>query len=228
MAQSLKPAPLRGSLSEQAYQSVRRMILRGDLPPGSAISRRPLAQKLGMSFLPVSEALQRLEHEGLVESWPRVGTRVRIPTLQDVRGNYIIREALESQAARLFAEKASPAERAEMLAKAAEVDASQRDAAVDFFDFFSLHERFHRRLAECAGCPALVEAVVKTNTLIRTWQYAAISDFREMPPDYHNRLMLALLEGDAEDADRAMRAHVRHGMDEVLRRMERYLHAEGA
>ena len=115
-----------------------------------------------------------------------------------------------------------------MLAKAAEVDASQRDAAVDFFDFFSLHERFHRRLAECAGCPALVEAVVKTNTLIRTWQYAAISDFREMPPDYHNRLMLALLEGNAEDADRAMRAHVRHGMDEVLRRMERYLHAEGA
>lgn len=180
-----------------------------------------------MSFLPVSEALQRLEHEGLVESWPRVGTRVRIPTLQDVRGNYIIREALESQAARLFSEKASSAEKAEMVEKAAEVDAAQRDAKLDFFDFFTLHERFHRRLAECAGCPALVDAVVKTNTLIRTWQYAAISDFREMPPDYHKTLIEALLRGDVEEADRAMRAHVRHGMDEVLRRMDRFLQIEG-
>lgn len=227
MAQT-KLTPLRGSLSEQAYHAVRRMILRGELPPGSAISRRPLAQKLGMSFLPVSEALQRLEYEGLVESWPRVGTRVRIPSLQDVRGNYMIREALESQAARLFSEKASPAERLEMQRMGGMVDAAHQDSGIDFFDFFSLHERFHRRLAECSGCPALVEAVEKTNTLIRTWQYAAISDYREMPPNYHKDLMDALLEGGTEDADRAMRAHVRHGMDEVLHRMERYLHFEPA
>lgn len=182
MAYPQKAAPLRGSLAEQAYHAVRRMILRGELPPGTSIARRPLAEKLGMSFLPVSEALQRLEYEGLVESWPRVGTRVRIPTLQDVRGNYTIREALESQAARLFCEKASSAERQEMEKMAALVDAEQQDSSVDFFDFFSLHERFHRRLAECSGCPALVEAIERTNTLIRTWQYAAISDYRDMPP----------------------------------------------
>ncbi len=50
----LKTQPLRGSLSEQAYQTVRRMILRGELPPGAAIARRPLAKQLGMSFLPCS------------------------------------------------------------------------------------------------------------------------------------------------------------------------------
>ncbi len=228
MAHSLKAAPLRGSLAEQAYHAVRRMILRGELPPGTGIARRPLAEKLGMSFLPVSEALQRLEYEGLVESWPRVGTRVKIPTLQDVRGNYTIREALESQAARLFCEKASSAERQEMEKMAALVDAEQQDSTVDFFDFFSLHERFHRRLAECSGCPALVDAIERTNTLIRTWQYAAISDYREMPPRYHQELIRALLSGGPEDADRAMRAHVRHGMDEVLHRMERYLQFEPA
>lgn len=228
MAYPQKAAPLRGSLAEQAYHAVRRMILRGELPPGTSIARRPLAEKLGMSFLPVSEALQRLEYEGLVESWPRVGTRVRIPTLQDVRGNYTIREALESQAARLFCEKASSAERQEMEKMATLVDAEQQDSSVDFFDFFSLHERFHRRLAECSGCPALVEAIERTNTLIRTWQYAAISDYRDMPPRYHQELIRALMSGGPEDADRAMRAHVRHGMDEVLQRMERYLQFENA
>jgi DNA-binding GntR family transcriptional regulator len=221
----IKAGPLRGSLAEQAYQAVRRMILRGELPPGSSIARRPLAERLGVSFLPVSEALQRLEHEGMVESWPRVGTRVKVPSAQDVRGNYVIREALESQSARLFAERASASERDEMRRMAAQVDARQADPTVDFFDFFSLHERFHRRLAECAGCPALVEALEKTNTLIRTWQYAALSDYRTMPSHYHERLVAALSEGDAEAADRAMREHVRNGMAEVLQRMEPYFQA---
>jgi DNA-binding GntR family transcriptional regulator len=214
---------MRGSLSEHAYQSIRRMILRGQLPPGSSIPRRALAEQLGVSFLPVSEALQRLEHEGLVESMPRVGTRVKVPTLQDIRGNYVIREALESQSARLYAEKASADERREMARLAKSIDEAQPDNGVDLFDFFSLHDRFHHRIAECAGCPNLCVALEKTNTLIHTWQYAALSDYREMPAHYHQDLIATLNGGDPEAADRAMRAHVRHGMDEVLRRMSDYL-----
>ena len=61
-----------------------------------------------MSVLPVSEALRRLEEDGLVESRPRAGTRVRVPSESDVRDLYELREALESQAARLFAERATP------------------------------------------------------------------------------------------------------------------------
>ena len=52
-----------------------------------------------MSFLPISEAIKRLEQEGLVESRPRVGTRVRIPNAQDLRDRHIMREALEAQPA---------------------------------------------------------------------------------------------------------------------------------
>jgi DNA-binding GntR family transcriptional regulator len=71
------------------------------------LSRRQLAEEMGMSVVPVAEALQRLETEELVESQPRVGTRLRIATPQDVRGHYVVREALETQSARLFAEKAA-------------------------------------------------------------------------------------------------------------------------
>ena len=49
------------------------------------MSRRALASELGMSVIPVTEAIQRLEMDGLVESWPRVGTRVKVPTAQDIR-----------------------------------------------------------------------------------------------------------------------------------------------
>ena len=64
-----------------------------------------------MSFLPVTEALLRLEFEGLLESRPRAGTRVRIPSSQDVEGNYVVRQALETQAAILCSQMATAAER---------------------------------------------------------------------------------------------------------------------
>src|SRR6267154_277027 len=111
------------TLANAAYGVVRRRILRGQLSLGQAVSRRKLAAELGMSFLPVSEALLRLEFEGLLESRPRAGTRVRIPSREDVRGHYIVREALEAQAARLFASVATPEDRADVQKLAARVDA---------------------------------------------------------------------------------------------------------
>src|SRR5512144_749112 len=110
------------SLASEAYTVVRQRILRGDIVLGQVISRRKLAAELGMSFLPVSEALLRLEVEGLLESRPRAGTRVRIPSADDVRGHYVVRETLETQAASLFAAKASKAERAMLRKLGARVD----------------------------------------------------------------------------------------------------------
>src|SRR6476620_11010785 len=110
------------TLANAAYGIVRRRLLRGQLSLGQAVSRRKLAAELGMSFLPVSEALIRLENEGLLESRPRSGTRVKVPTRQDVEGHYIVREALEVQAAMLFAERAERDERSELLKLAKRVD----------------------------------------------------------------------------------------------------------
>ena len=60
-----------------------------------------------MSLLPVAEALQALESDGLVESRPRVVTRVCLPTADEIRQRYEVREALESQASRLYSVKAT-------------------------------------------------------------------------------------------------------------------------
>jgi DNA-binding GntR family transcriptional regulator len=67
-------------LAGEAYVIIRERILRGEVAIGQVISRRKIAAELGMSFLPVSEAFLRLEFEGLLESRPRAGTRVRIPS----------------------------------------------------------------------------------------------------------------------------------------------------
>src|SRR5436305_2607205 len=105
------PKPGIHSLAERAYVEIRNKILKGDLAVGEALSRRKLAAELGISVPPITEALQRLEREGLLESKPRVGTRVRVPTPLDVEDRSLLREALETQAARLFAERATSAEK---------------------------------------------------------------------------------------------------------------------
>src|SRR5262245_1213522 len=155
------------SLAAEAYDVVRRRLVRGKVRLGQIISRRKLAAELGMSFLPVSMALLRLEFEGMLESRPRAGTRVRIPSREDVRGHYVVREALEVQAAKLFAEVATARQRAELKKLAVRVDALALQS--DRIPYLVWHEKLHRRIAECTRCPALSTTIEQTNALASIW-----------------------------------------------------------
>ncbi len=210
------------SLAVEAYVVVRERILRGELAIGQAISRRKLAAELGMSFLPVSEALIRLELEGLLESRPRAGTRVRIPTRQDVCGHYVVREALEVQAAKLFCEVATAEERAELQKLAARVDAMSSQGDASRFVYLSLHERLHRRIAECARCPALSEAIEKTHALASTWRCVVRPPSSGPPRRAHPILAEALVGDNPAVAAEAMHQHIASSMQNALERLEPY------
>ena len=229
-----RPSNSDSPLAQQAYELIRERILRGQLPFGATISRRQLSEELGMSTLPISEALQRLQMEALVEAVPRVGTLVRIPTADDIRGFYVVREALESQAARLFTEKATDAEREEVLQSATELDASYRTCAESspateqqLFDLRNLHMRFHLHLAERAQCPFLYQAIEKNQILIFNWLFDRLFGYPGLPENWHTDLAMILCGKDAEASDRAMRFHVRCRMDELLVRLEPYFRLNG-
>ena len=207
------------SLARAAYNHVRQRIVRGDLPVGQVISRRQVASELGMSFLPVSEALQRLEVEGLLESRPRAGTRVRIPTRRDVVGHYAVREALEVQSARLFAEVAGPQERRELLRFAARVDQLQTQSSRAVY--LTAHEKLHRRIAEYANCPALTEALEKTHALASTWMCTS-HPLGGAPSTRHLELAQVLAAGDADRAGAAMRRHIETSRQAALERLQPY------
>lgn len=208
------------SLAAEAYTVVRQRILRGELVLGQAISRRKLAAELGMSFLPVSEALLRLEVEGLLESRPRAGTRVRIPTREDVRGHFVVREALEVQAAVLFARVATAAEKRELKKLAARVDALA--VRPDRTLYTLLHHKLHRRIAECTRCPMLSDVIEKTHALASIWfsllRQAAPTD----PPRRHQELVEALSKGRPEVAAEAMREHIAVGLERTLEVLQPY------
>ena len=208
------------TLANAAYGIVRRRLLRGQLSLGQAVSRRKLAAELGMSFLPVSEALLRLEVEGLLESRPRAGTRVRIPSPDDVRGHYVVRESLETQAARLFSEKASKAERVSLQRLGARVDEMSQDP--DRKRYLRLHYEFHRSIAEGARCPVLSAAIEQTCALSSTWFCVFPRPVAVGAPRRHRDLAKALAIGTSAVAAAAMRKHVRWSRQEALHRLQPY------
>ena len=217
----------KGSLSGRAYLAIRNRILKGELPVGVALSRRQLAAELGVSVPPVTEALQQLEIEGLVESAPRVGTRVRVPTREDVEGRYLVREALETQAARLFAERATAAEKQELQGMGRKVDqlyACCEGEAVDREVLFSVntyHMSLHMRIAECARCAALRTAIEKEQVLVYNWLYDTVVERRTLASNYHTELTDALATGTPDQAAEAMREHIRRGLGQVLEKLDR-------
>jgi DNA-binding GntR family transcriptional regulator len=204
------------SLATQAYIEIRNKILKGEIALGESISRRGIATDLGMSFIPVAEAMQRLEAEGMLESLPRIGTRVRIPTANDVRDRYIIREALEVQSARLFSERANPAEREELSLMARKLDdmAMSSSAQESKFEFQSLHVRFHMRIAECTGCAPLYDLLEKNQVLIFNWLFDVAAD-SQMPAQWHSELMDIVKGDDPDAAALAMGKHIRTGMTDI-------------
>lgn len=227
---AVKSSRGKGSLAQTAYEVIHDSILKGAFPLGTVLSRRKLAASLGMSILPVSEALQRLESEGLVESRPRVGTTVRVPTPQDIRGNYIVREALECQAARLFAERSSAEARAELQQKAQELDDLSASIGGDaperqsrLLAFRKLHMQFHMQIAESTGYPALARAIEKNHVLVFVALYDSLLGGPGDPPQWHSQLMDALCQRDPDKAETTMRTHVRFGLDSLLDRLEPYL-----
>jgi len=209
------------SLADQAYLAIRDEILRGQVRPGTPLSRRRLASELGMSVIPVGDALRRLENDGLVESRPRAGTRVRVPNEEDVRELFELREALETQSARLFAERATGAQRLELRRLAEQLDvlferleASGDDPAFRFA-VHSHHVELHMRVAEHAQSAVLTRMIESNHVLILNWMFDVTARRTPLPHGFHLRLATALASGDPAQADAAMRAHVRYGLPEI-------------
>lgn len=221
-----------GSRAQRAYIILRERILLADYPFGTILSPRQLATRFGMSLIPVAEALQRLEYEGLVERRPRAGTRVRIPTPEDVRGLYVIREALESQAARLCAVHATAAERVELRTLAAELDRQFSgngtvESKTHLYDIHRQHVQLHTRIAECAHCHTLSQAIERNHVLHLKFLYDVAAQRTVLPPGFHADLVEPILRGDPERADAVMRAHVKYGFSETLQQLEPQIQQNG-
>ncbi|HLU63119.1 MAG TPA: GntR family transcriptional regulator, partial [Protaetiibacter sp.] len=103
-----------GRASDRAYETLRREILQWRLAPGTVLGEVEQAGRLGISRTPLREALSRLAADGLVETQAGRGLVVASVSPEVVRGLFELREALETAASALAAQRGDPAVFAEL------------------------------------------------------------------------------------------------------------------
>jgi len=206
--------------NEQAYLTLRQMITSGQMVPGKWLKKLDLAAELDMSPTPIVEALRRLQHEGLVEVEAGVGARVKSFTAEEVRELYIMREMLECAVARECAIKFEPYQVMRFHQMAVQLDdLNQRWSDPDLAETFSqdaLSEEevaFHLGLAQEARLSLIAKEIERLAVLKTTCRLVLLP--APTTSVSHETIMDAIAVGDPEEAEQAMRCHVRGMREEV-------------
>lgn len=187
-------------------------IQAGRLAAGTALNQNELADRFGVSRIPVREALRQLETDGTIRYVPSRGAVVSVYTPEEIEERFEIREELEQLALR----RAIPHLTRETL-RAAERELTAMRDEDDVVRWGKHHAAFHRLLYEAARRPRLV-AIVESLYLSVTSLIAPESQRKVMRAhDAEHRAMLdACARGDAEGATRALREHLRATRERAL------------
>jgi DNA-binding GntR family transcriptional regulator len=197
------------SLPELAYEHLRDAILDGTLEAGAPLRQEEIAAGLGISRLPIREALRRLESEGLALLRPRRGYVVASLNRDEIDDVLDLQATLEARAGH-----AATLRRTDAVTKALEDCLVQLDrvtarSPVDVNAFAELNLKFHDTLFESSGRPFLC----RTLRLLRSnaERYARMAagmlvDLRESQAE-HRAILDAYRAGDATKVEKLCRAH---------------------
>jgi DNA-binding GntR family transcriptional regulator len=206
-----------GSLSEEAYNQIRSMIVSLELEPGSLINEAELMSRLGFGRTPIREALRTLASEKLVDVYPRRGMFVASVDVQNLSSISEVRGVLEIKAASLAAERSTPRDRAITIALIAEIDSIKDDP--NMTKLIQLDQRIHRHIYQCTHNQFLETTLEQYyGHALRIWFLALdhVDNLSEAVIE-HRALLEAISNHDSEAAAKAMQDHV-EGFEGNIRR----------
>ena len=200
----------RSSLTEDATARIRRAIVAGELEAGDSLPEDRIAVRLGVSRVPVREALTELEQEGLVELDGRGRRRVRTFTDESFDELYSMRCTLEGMSARLVVKRITKEDVKELVAMI-----RQQAATEDLTELSLLDVAFHDRIIEAARHRPLAVCWKTIRSQIEVWlarshraQAAVHLSSIELTVPGHERLLTALRSGSERKAEEAMRTEM--------------------
>jgi DNA-binding GntR family transcriptional regulator len=195
--------------SDHAYGRLRAQILSGELAPGTPLPHQALAARLGTSNGPVIAALRRLAEDGLVEHRSALGSRVVELDEQGLDDLLAVRRALETEAARLAARRASREELERLLALVAKMGDCVRRGRRD--EAQQADADFHRAIAQASHNSRLIDLISRCHLLdlvrLRMQTNRERGDFENLQHN-HRLLWDAIASSDPERAAAAMHAHL--------------------
>lgn len=208
------PTPIRrGNISDDVADALRNMIVDGSLPAGERINEVHLSQQLGVSRTPLREALARLEHEGALEAFPRIGYFVRPLTVEEFEQIYAIRPILEPVALRL-AGLPSP----EQVKRLDELN-RRIEKARDADEVIGLDDEWHLELVSACPNKVLVDLIKQFARRTRRYEIALMRERRNVLASLteHKTIMAALRKRNLDGACAALRANLEIGFVPIMK-----------
>lgn len=194
-------------LTELVVTALRERILSGGVPPGERLIEGKLSEELGVSRMPVREALRQLAAEGLVTIEPRRGASVTSFTPQQMRELVEVRASLEGLNAKLAAQRHDDQQIAEMQRILEEGTRVSKDGADDAV-MLMMNQRFHDALGSIAA-NSILQDIMRSLRDRTALLFASINSSRGPQNwDEHAAILRAVINGDAELASLLAMRHV--------------------
>ena len=196
------------SASDVAARSLFDAIVDQRIPPGAPLRLKELSEQLGMSMMPVREAIRRLAALDLVEIEPRRGARVRELSLADLEDTYFARLHLENiavwEAAQNFTAEHGAQAAAALADREAAQEAGDRVAARD------AHERFHFAIYEASQRTWLIRSILPAWRNSERYRIDAMRhvETQGSRDHEHTQILSALMRHDGLEAVRWMTNHL--------------------
>jgi DNA-binding GntR family transcriptional regulator len=213
----------RMTLGEQVYGHMRELLMSGRLAPGEKLSLRATAEALGVSMMPVREAVSRLVADRALEVAPNRAVRVPIMTVAQFRELSAVRIEIEGFAAERAAQFASAAEIERIAAAEAAFRTLSLEHDPELPDAVRLNKEFHFAVYAASGLPTLIEIVgalwLKAGPVINL-------DLRENPErfatggavHFHADALAAIRARDGSAARRAIAGDIRGASEFIISR----------
>ena len=197
------------SLPEYLYRSIRAAILDGTYEPGEELRQEVLANKYGVSRVPLREALSRLQAEGLIVLRPRRGFSVQSMDLVGIMEIFELRMVVEQHAMEVAARVRSEADVREVEALLKEMEALSPASPGYLSEWLKINHMFHHRLIASSGRDRVVE--IASNLRDSTEAYVRLeanaTGHVDNASDEHRQLFEAFAARDSIRAGAISREH---------------------
>jgi DNA-binding GntR family transcriptional regulator len=195
-------------LSRQIAQRLRTMIATDELPPGTRLRERTLADRLNVSRTPLREALNILRGDGLVTLSPNRGAVVTTLSPSEIREKLAVLSLIEGYAGACATQAASDAEIAEIRALHHEMAAAYERR--DRHAYFAANQAIHRAIVEASHNRTLVDVFETINRQVFRYRFqgSVNSDTWGAAMDEHAEIVRLLTGRDGDGLQRVLRDHV--------------------
>jgi len=207
------------TVTTYVVEAIRKGILAGEYLMGEKLDQKLLAEKLGVSIIPVREGLRQLEAEGLIRIVPHRGAFVVELSIAELKEIYLIREVLEGLAAELAVPNLDPStlhQLESLLEQMTEATAEQ-----DFSRLLELNRAFHFTIYEAARCPILLQIIAslwdRSSLCRRVYLYLPGRASQALAE--HEEIYQASKQRDIQWAHQAVRKNVRQTIEGILARL---------